>query len=257
MLPILHIGSLAIQFPGLLLLLGLWLGLSLAERYSPRHVVSATQIYTIALVALFSAVISARAIYVFRNLTIFMDSPGGIFSLNKDLLDPWGGILGAGLCILYFTRRYKLNVWSLLDALTPILAVLIIAVHLSNLASGAGFGMPSEMPWAIYLLGEWRHPTQIYEFIAAGIILAILWPGRLRTLNSTKGLYALCFIAASAGSRLFFEAFHGDSTIIIGGFRREQVISWLILAITLWFISHRIQQSKITNDPLPRTLEEI
>jgi len=251
MLPILHIGSLAIQLPGLLLLLGLWLGLSLAERYSPRRGVSTNQIYTITLVAIVSAIISARVIYVFRNITIFLHTPGGIFSLNKDLLDPWGAILGAGLCILYFTRRYKLNAWSLFDALTPILAVLMMAVHLSNLASGAGFGTPTDLPWAIYLIGEWRHPTQIYELITAGIILAILWPGRSRTLNSTKGLYALNFVAASAGSRLFFEAFHGDSTIIQGGFRSEQVISWLILATTLWFISHRIQQSKITTDPLP------
>ncbi len=245
MLPILHIGSIAIQLPGLLLILGLWLGISLAERYSPRHGVSATQIYKISLVTMFSALISARVIYVFRNLAIFMGSPGGIFSLNKDLLDPWGSILGAGVCVLYFTRRYKLNAWSLLDALTPILAVLMIAVHLSDLASGAGFGTPSELPWSIFLLGKRRHPTQIYEFITAGIILVILWPGRLRILKRTRGLYGLCFIAASAGSRLFFEAFHGDSTIIQGGFRNEQVISWLILAITLWFILYRTQHSDI------------
>lgn len=38
MLPILPIGPLAIQFPGLVILLGLWLGLSLAEQSVQSHV---------------------------------------------------------------------------------------------------------------------------------------------------------------------------------------------------------------------------
>lgn len=255
MLPILHVGPLAIQLPGLLLLFGLWLGLSLAEKHSPRQGITANQIYTITLVALLSAAIAARTVYVMRNLPAFLDNLGGIFSLNQDLLDPWGGILGVGLSIIYFLRRYKLNFWSLLDALTPILAVFMIAIHLSNLASGNGYGIPSTLPWAIHLFGEWRHPTQIYELITAGIILAILWPGKLRINNSTKGLYATKFIAASAGSRLFFEAFRDDSTIIQGGFRSEQVISWLILAVALWMISQRIQQSNITPEALTPPIE--
>jgi phosphatidylglycerol:prolipoprotein diacylglycerol transferase len=255
MLPILHIGPLAIQLPGLLLLLGLWLGLSLAEKHSRRSGVSANQIYTITLVALLSAAFSARAVYVFCNITAFIDSPGGIFSLNKELLDPWGGILGACLPTLYFIRRYKLSAWSLIDALTPILAVLMIAIHLSNLASGNGYGLPSSLPWAIFVFGEWRHPTQVYELITAVIILVIFWPGKPRTHNNPKGLYTLHFIAASAGSRLFFEAFRGDSTIIRGGFRNEQVISWLILALILWLISRRIQQGTSNQEPIPLPFE--
>jgi len=250
MLPILHVGPLAIQLPGLLLLLGLWIGLSLAEKFSQRHGVSANQIYHITLVALLSAVISARAVYVLGNLSIFIDSPAGIFSINKDLLNPWGGILGGVLSTLYFIRRYSLSTWSLLDALTPILAVMMIAIPLANLASGNGFGSPSSLPWAIYLFGEWRHPTQVYELISAGIILAIFWPGKSGNQTNPQGLYALRFIAASAGSRLFFEAFRGNSTLITGGFRSEQVISWLIMAITLWLILHRLRQSKITTEPL-------
>jgi phosphatidylglycerol:prolipoprotein diacylglycerol transferase len=158
MLPILQIGPLAIQLPGLLLLLGLWLGLSLAEKYSHHQRMSPNQVYTITFSALAAAGLSARLVYVLRNISTFTHSPGGIISLNPGLMDPWGAILGAGLVTGYFIRRYKLNPWSLCDALAPILAVLMIAVHLSNLASGRGFGAPSSLPWAIYIFGEWRHP---------------------------------------------------------------------------------------------------
>jgi phosphatidylglycerol:prolipoprotein diacylglycerol transferase len=242
MLPILQIGPLAIQLPGLLLVFGLWLGLSLAEKYSHHHSVAPNQVYTITFTTLVAAVLSARLVYVIRNISAFAHSPGGIISLNLDLLDPWGAILGAGLVSGYFIRRYKLNPWSLCDALAPILAVLMIAIHLSNLASGNGFGAPTSLPWAIYLFGEWRHPAQIYELIAAGMVLAIFWPGSRRIYFIPAGRYALTMIAATAGCRLFLEAFRGDSPIISGGLRSAQVIAWLILALTLWLISHRIRQ---------------
>lgn len=250
MLPILQIGPLAIKLPGLLLLLGLWLGLSLAEKYSHQHRVSPNQVYTITFSALAAAVLSARLVYVLRNISAFTHSPGGIISLNPDLLDPWGALLGAVLVTGYFIRRYKLNPWSLCDALAPILAVLMIAIHLSNLASGRGFGAPSSLPWAFYLFGEWRHPAQVYELIAAGLVLAILWPGRRRTKFTVPGRYALTVIAATAGCRLFLEVFRGDSTIISGGLRSAQLIAWLILALTFWLISRRIQQPAINEDAL-------
>ncbi len=252
MLPILQIGPLAIQLPGLLLLLGLWLGLSLAEKYSQRHSVAPNQVYTITFTALVAAVLSARLVYVMRNISAFTLNPGGTISLNPDLLDPWGAILGAGLVTGYFIRRYKFNPWSLFDALTPILAVLMIALNLSNLASGNGYGAPSNLPWAIYLFGEWRHPTQIYELVAAGLVLAILWPGSWRVHFNTPGRYALTVIAASAACRLFLEAFRGGSMLISGGLRSAQVTAWLILALTLRLISHRIQQpSTIENAAQP------
>jgi prolipoprotein diacylglyceryltransferase len=40
----------------------------------------------------------------------------------------------------------------------------------------------------------------------------------------------LAFIALTAGSRLFLEAFRGDSVVIIGGLRSAQIAAWLVLA---------------------------
>lgn len=240
MFPTLHIGSLAIQVPGLLILIGLWLGLSLAERYSPKRGIPAAHIYTFSITAVLAAAFSARLIYVFLNLNVFLDSPASIVSLNPELLNPFGALLGVALVFIYFLRRYKYNPWSFIDALVPILAVLTCAVDLANLASGKGYGYPTNLPWAIYLFGEWRHPTQIYEIIAATIILVSLWPGSHRTLFSQRGIYGLCVIAATATSRLILEAFRADSNIISGGIRSAQITAWLLLAVTLWLLFKRL-----------------
>ena len=52
MLPILQVGPLAIQAPGLILLLGLWLGLALAERTAHYWGVPGKTLYNLAFMAL-------------------------------------------------------------------------------------------------------------------------------------------------------------------------------------------------------------
>ena len=251
MLPIIHIGPLAIQFPGLILLLGLWLGLSLAEKFAQNHHVTPNQVYSVSFAALFAAGAAARLVYVIRHISTFVQNPVGIFALKPDLLDPWGAFLGVGLVALYFTRRYKLNPWDLADALAPVLAVMMIAIHLANLASGDGYGAPSNVPWAIFLLGEWRHPTQIYELIASGVVLFYFWPGSRRARFNTAGRLSLSIVAATAGCRLFFEAFHGDSPIISGGLRSTQLTAWLIMALAFWMLSRQSRPAVINNSEQP------
>ena len=239
MLPVLHIGPLAIQLPGLILLLGLWLGLSLAEKHAHRHGIRSNHIFTFAITAIIAGTLGARLVYALRFITAFLNKPGDLLSLNPELLDPIGAVLGAALIVIYFIRHHKLNPWALYDALTPALAVLAVAIHLANLASGRGFGAPTNLPWAIFLRGEWRHPTQIYEMIAALILLGYFWPSNARTHYQKTGLYGISFLATTAVMYLFFGAFHGDSVTIPGGFRSSQVIAWLVLATSLWLFSKR------------------
>ncbi len=243
MLPTLQIGPLAIKVPGLLLLIGLWLGMSLAEKYSTRRGIQANHIYSFTFGAILAAAVTARLFYVIRYLDNFIDNPVNIFSLNPGLLDPFGAVIGLALIFIFFIRRYKYGTWDFIDALAPIMAVLMISVYLANLASGKGYGYPTDLPWAITLFGDSRHPTQIYEMITAGIVLAVLWPGTRRAQFQQAGVYALYVIAATAGSRLIFEAFRVDSDLITGGFRSAQVTAWMVLAAASWLISRRARKN--------------
>jgi phosphatidylglycerol---prolipoprotein diacylglyceryl transferase len=246
MFPVLQIGPLAIQTPGLILIAGLWLSLSLAERYAPRFGLKPETLDSLVLTSLIGGLIGARLGYVIQYPAAFFGNPISILSLNPGLLDPWTGLAAALILAFIFGQRKQLPFWPTLDALTPGLAVLAVASGFSHLASGAAFGMPAEIPWAVTLWGAERHPSQVYEIMAAVIILALYWPEKgpfFKKIGTTPGLYFLFFMAASTTARLFLEAFRGDSRLILSGIRQDQAIAWLILAFVFWSIGRKLNAS--------------
>lgn len=233
MLPVLQVGPLAIQLDGLLILAGLWCGLLLAERQAKRSGIKPNDLYNLVFIALLSGLLGARLSYLLRYPQAFAASPLSLISPNPGLLDPLGGSVAAGLAGLIYAQRKGLPTWAILDALTPLLAVLQLFLGFAHLASGAAFGAAADLPWALELWGARRHPSQVYEILAAGFILALVWPGHGPIRSQKPGGYFFAFLALSAGAHLFLEAFRGDSYLLAGGLRAAQLAAWLILAISL------------------------
>jgi len=241
MLPILQIGPLALQTPGLILLVGIWVGLWLAERGAHRSEVAPSHLSNMTLITLLSGLVGGRLFYVLLYPSAFAASPRSVFSLSPSLFDPWGAILTGLVAALLYGSRKKLLLWSTLDALTPGLAIVAIAVSASNLASGNAFGAPTQVPWAIELWGTQRHPSQVYEALAALGILVIVLLRQRYSGNRLSGMVFLVYLALSASARLFLEAFRGDSLLLPNGWRVAQLTAWLILAACLWLIQRRRQ----------------
>jgi phosphatidylglycerol:prolipoprotein diacylglycerol transferase len=125
--------------------------------------------------------------------------------------------------------------WSTLDALTPLFASLAVGLSLSHLAAGTAFGSPTSLPWGFDLWNAVRHPTQIYEFIGSLLILGFIW---LRKKDSPVGSAFIWFAALTSAARLFLEAFRGDSTLVLSGFRLAQILAWIVLAVA--FFAHEM-----------------
>jgi prolipoprotein diacylglyceryl transferase len=246
MFPTLQLGPLALQVPGLVLLAGLWLGLTLSERRAKRHGENPGYLYNLVFIALIAGVIGARLSYAITYPSAFAANPLSLLSINPGLFDPFAGILiGVSAAVICLYRK-QLPLWSTLDALTPLFAVLAIAQGIAHFAAGSAFGSPTDLPWGIHIWGAIRHPTQIYEILLATIILLAVYLIDKSQLGQTSGFTFLSFIALSSTARLFIEAFRGDSTLIGIGFRSAQVMSWLVLAACLALLGRRIQQVRST-----------
>ena len=215
----------------ILLLAALWIGLALAEKRAARHGISRDALSTLVYYALFGYILGGRLLYALSNYAVFLQSPLSVFSINLDLFDPVAGLAIAVIVAVAYGTRQKLPFWSTLDALTPLFAFLAIGLSLSHLAAGTAFGSPTTLPWGIDLWNATRHPTQIYELIAALVIFGLLW---FRKTDRLPGSGFFLFAALTAGARLFLEAFRGDSILIFNGLRLAQIMAWIVLAVSLF-----------------------
>lgn len=228
MFPTLQIGPLALQTPGLMLLLGVWLGLDLMERALRQNGVNAEPFYNLVFIGITAGLLGARFSFAAQNAAIFAQSPLSLFALNPGLLDPFGGLALGMLAAVVYARRKGLQIWQTLDGLTPLLAVLAVAGALAAAAAGTFFGMETSLPWAVDLWGAKRHPTQFYALGMALLNLNILgWQKRRGGLQPGE-LFRL-FVLLTAFGWLLVEGFRGDSALLPGGWRLGQVLAWLLL----------------------------
>jgi phosphatidylglycerol---prolipoprotein diacylglyceryl transferase len=237
MFPILQVGGLALQVPGLLLLAGVWAAIGLAERQAARRDLAPAAVNTLILVGLVSGLVGARLGYVARFLAIYVESPLEILALQPSTLAAGEGVLVGCIGAALYARRRRLPAWRLLDVLAPGLAGFWIALGLADLASGAAFGALTEAAWGIELWGARRHPTQVYHLVGAAIgLMAVL---RWRSTPAPDGTLFLLWAGWTALSRLVVEAWRGDSVLVLGGVREAQLVSLSVLLLAMALLRWR------------------
>jgi phosphatidylglycerol---prolipoprotein diacylglyceryl transferase len=221
-----------------------WIGLSLTERRAERHGITRDQINNLTFLSLTAFIIGGRVSYVLQNISAFIKSPLSIISINPDIFDLLGAVTVAVIIAVIYSQRQKISMWDCLDALTPFFAILAIGIGLSHLAAGTAFGKETNLPWGIFLWNANRHPTQIYETLAALATFCLLW---FKKQEPRAGILFLSFCALTAGSQLFIQGFRGDSIYIFNGIRQAQITAWICLAII--FILLEIQLKKKSRMP--------
>ncbi len=167
MLPTISIGSFLLQTPGLAVLIGVWIGSALIEKEAERHSLNKDTLTTLILVSFIAGILGSRLAYAARVPNVYWDNPLGLFALNSTALDPWGGLFIGLITALVIGQRKKLPVRPTLDTLALGGAAFMIALAVSHILSGDAFGSATQVPWAINLWDEYRHPVQIYELILA------------------------------------------------------------------------------------------
>jgi phosphatidylglycerol:prolipoprotein diacylglycerol transferase len=231
MLPVLNVGPLVIQIPALVLLVGLWIAFDLVERPNGKRTLDGAALSKALSYALVGGVVGARLIFAAGHLDRYVANPLGLLSIDSITLDPLGAVAVGGLLAVVFGRRAGLQLRPSLDAAVPGLAVMMFVRGVAHLLSGDAFGPPTDLPWAIPLWGEMRHPTQVYEILAAVAVYAA-W--RLRPASpDSRGVGFLRWFALQVGAMIFLEAFMADSRLWFGDLRAVQVVGLMSLAASL------------------------
>ena len=165
--------------------------------------------------AFLGVIIGGRLGYVlFYNLPFYWENPLAIIS-PFDQQGQWtgiygmsyhGGLMGALLAALFFSRKNKLNFFSWADFIVPAVPAGYFFGRLGNFLNGELFGRITQKSWGMYFPGETllRHPSQLYEAFFEGIILfLILWILRNGIKYKNRLLYVPGFILYVLGYAFF------------------------------------------------------
>src|SRR3990172_5013900 len=245
MFPYLRLGPFILPMASLVLLAGLWLGLPLIEREAARLKINASMLSNIIFYSLLAGLIGARLGYALEFPNVYLAKPLSLLALTPTTLSPSMGSAVGLMAFVIFIQRKGLSLRPTLDALAPGLALFMVFVGLAHILSGDAYGAPTSVPWAIRLWNEYRHPSQFYEmFIGLTIFLVI----RERFPKPEGvGLNFLLTIALSSASRVFLEAFRGDSVFWPGGFREAQVIALVVMAVGFYWMRRWMNLDSMPN----------
>lgn len=233
MLPYVRLGSFLVQTPLLALLVGLWIALSLVEREARRLNVSSSAISNLVFYGLLAGLIGARLGYALEFPSLYATKPLSLLALTPNTLSPFMGAVIGLLVSIIFIQRKGLPLRPTLDTLAPGLACFMVAVGVSHILSGDGYGASTNVPWTIRLWNENRHPSQFYETFLALIIFLMI---RARYAKPEgAGLNFLWTVILSSAARVFLEAFRGDSVFWPGGFREAQVLALVAMVLCFWW----------------------
>lgn len=250
MLPYVRLGSFLVQTPLLALLVGLWIGLSLVERDAKRLNINSSAISNLVFYGLLAGLIGARVGYALEFPSLYATKPLSLLALTSNTLSPFMGAVVGLLVSIIFVEGKGLPLRRTLDALAPGLACFMVAVGVSHILSGDAYGASTNIPWAIRLWNENRHPSQFYETFLALIIFLVV---RARYAKPEgAGLNFLWTAILSSAARVFLEAFRGDSVFWPGGFREAQVLALLAMMLCFWWF-RRWVDPKPSMGPAPGT----
>ena len=111
-------------------------------------------------------------------LPIHFLADGGWKFTGYEGLASHGGTLGLMIALWIYVKRTKLSIWRVLDNIAIATGVTACFIRLGNLMNSEIIGKVTDVSWAfiferVDVLP--RHPGQLYEAIAYGILFGIMW----------------------------------------------------------------------------------
>lgn len=237
MFPVLQIGPLAIQTYPLALLLAGWAALAIGAWGAQRQRVDGDHIYNLGLYGFLAGVVAARAGHVAAYWSSYRGQLLEIFGFNTQAFVLWPGLLAGLLVAAWYVYRHKLPVVRVLDAAAPGIFIGIAIAAVGALLAGRFPGAPADLPWSVDLWGVRRHPSQIYEAVAALVVAAVA-ANALRG-GARPGAVALVALFGFGLSRWLLEPFRAESATILGGLRLAQVWGLALSLAALWGLARQ------------------
>ena len=262
------IGGFEIAFYGIIIGIGMLAGLYMAQKDARRRGQDPELYLDFALYAIIFSIIGARLYYVIFDWELYKDNPIEIFNLRGGGLAIYGGIIGAVLTLMVFTKVRKVSFFSMADTGCIGLITGQIIGRWGNFFNCEAFGGYTDSLLAMRLkmslvnpsmisqeLLDHRivengveyiqvHPTFLYESVwNLGVLAFLLW---YRKRKKFDGEILWMYLLGYGLGRAWIEGLRTDQLLFFGtGIPVSQALSMVLVAADI--SRHHLETIKVKN----------
>lgn len=260
-------GPIQIYWYSIIVFVGLLVGSIIIFKEARKRKISEEFLINLICDSIIIGIIGARLYYVLFNLSYYLNNPLEIFAIWNGGLAIHGGVFAALIFIIIYCKKNKINILQTLDV---VVVGLIIGQaigrwgnffnaeaygQITTLSTLQSQGIPKFIIDGMYILGEYRQPTFLYESVwclAGFIALLIIRKCKYLKRGQLTGFYLIWYGLA----RFVIEAMRSDS-LMLGNVKIAQVVSvifvlaGMILAVYNVIKSTNEDQKLYTEDLTP------
>ena len=241
------IGNFSIHLYGVIIALGLMLAFIYGCRRGKEFGIKVDDITDGVLCIVPVAVLCARLYYCIFEWDRYKDNLLSIFYIWEGGLAIYGGVIGAAIGVIVFSRIKKIHVGAVLDLTSPGFLIGQSMGRWGNFFNREAFGAETDSFLRMGLLNirtgvtSYYHPTFLYESLwnLVGFVLLHF----LSKKRKYDGQVALLYVAWYGLGRTFIEGLRMDS-LYWGNFRVSQVLAAVscfaavVVLVVLYFKPH-------------------
>ena len=250
-------GPFHIYWYGFLIVIGMILAILIAIKLGSYYGIYKDIIIDSSFWLIIGGVVGARLYHVILEFPYYLKNPLNIFKLWNGGLAIHGAIIAAIIIFYLISKKNNIEFFKLISIVTPGFALAMAIGRWGNYFNQENFGLPTSLPWGIpiepanrvvgYLNFEYFHPTFLYESIGNFIIFLILVLIHVLLIKKKiKNFEIVLFSHLILYSILRFsnEYVRIDVTPEFLGMRWPQIMSLIIIIVSIVFIAFRLLQQK-------------
>ena len=253
----------SIAYYGIVIVTGMMIAIWIAQREAKRTGQNPEQYLDLAMIGIAAGILGARIYYVIFAWDYYKDDLLSIFNIRQGGLAIYGGIIGACIAVVIYSRKKKQNFSLLMDTASMIIVFGQIMGRWGNFFNREAFGdytnnlFAMQLPVSAVRANEitqkmWDHvvtvngveyiqvhPTFLYESLwNVGVLLFLFWFRKRKKFN---GEVFLMYLIGYGLGRIWIEGLRTDQLLLpVVGLPVSQLLSGcLVVGCTILVVWKR------------------
>lgn len=253
----------SIAYYGIVIVTGMMIAIWIAQREAKRTGQNPEQYLDLAMIGIAAGILGARIYYVIFAWDYYKDDLLSIFNIRQGGLAIYGGIIGACIAVVIYSRKKKQNFSLLMDTASMSIVFGQIMGRWGNFFNREAFGdytnnlFAMQLPVSAVRANEitqkmWDHvvtvngveyiqvhPTFLYESLwNVGVLLFLFW---LRKRKKFNGEVFLMYLIGYGLGRIWIEGLRTDQLLLpVVGLPVSQLLSGcLVVGCTILVVWKR------------------